>query len=106
MIGLDVGADGGGLGEVHRRTGHGGQFAGGNELAGDRCVMGRVQGRELLEYVAVACAGQVEIAVVGQVQHRGLVGGGLVLDAQLVLFVEAVGDVGLQRTGKAHLAIG
>ena len=81
----DARADGGGVGEIEGRARDGAQLAGGNEA----CVDGREavgEDRDLVvEDVAGAGAGQVEIGVVGQVDDGVLVGGGGVFDAQLVL---------------------
>jgi hypothetical protein len=64
-----------------------------------------VQGGDLLENVAVPRAGQVEVAVVGEVEHRGFVGGGRVVDVQFVVVVQAIGDLGVQVAGEAHFTV-
>ncbi len=105
MIILDVFAERGGLEEVHRCAGDGRQFARRDQRVVDRGVVRSVKGGNLFEHIAAACARQVEIAVVGQVQHRGFVGDGAVVDFQLVLVVQAVGDFSLQRARETHLAV-
>ena len=54
---------------------------------------------------AAALAGEVAVRVVGEVDDRGLVGGGLVVDAPVAVPVERVGDLRPQRAGVAHLAV-
>src|SRR3990167_7201783 len=87
MVVLDVLADGGRLQEVHGRALDRRQFAGGNQGGIHRCVVAGVQGGDLLENVAVARAGQVEVAVVGEVEHRRFVGGGGVVAVQFGVVV-------------------
>ena len=50
--------------------------------------------------------GQVEVAVIGEVDRRGLVGGRLVVDPQLVLVGERVGDGRGEVAGIAFFAVG
>lgn len=105
MIRLDVRADRGWFAEVHRRAGHGCQFAGRDQFGGDRGVIAGVQGGDLFEDVAIAGAGEVEVAVVGQVEHGRFVGAGLVVDAQLVVVGEAIGHFGGEVAGEAHFTV-
>ncbi|RMR10450.1 hypothetical protein ALP91_101155 [Pseudomonas savastanoi pv. glycinea] len=105
VIILYVLAERGGLEEVHRRARDGRQFAGRDQLVVDRCVVRSVQGGDLFEYITAACTRQVEIAMVGQVQHCRLVSGGAVVNLQLVFLIQAVSDFSFQCARKAHLAI-
>jgi len=50
-------------------------------------------------------AREVEVAVVGQVEHCRFVGAGLVVDAQFVAVGEAVGHLGGEVAGETHFAI-
>ncbi len=105
VIILDVLADGGGLEEVHRRTFDRGEFAGRNQGGIHRGVVAGMQGGDVFEDVVVTRAGKVEVTVVGEVEHRRFVGAGLVVDVQFVFVVEAVGDLGFQVAGEAHLTV-
>jgi len=106
MISLDVRADRRRFAEVHRRTGHRRQLPGRDQFGGDRRVMAGVDHGDLLENVAIAGAGQVEVTVVGQVEHGRFVGAGLVVDAQFVVVGQAIGDFGGQIARETHLAVG
>lgn len=100
MVRLDVLANRRGLEEVHRCALDRSQLTGRDQGGIHRCVVAGVQGGDLLENVAVTRAGEVEVAVIGEVEYRRFVGGGLVVDVQFVLVVEAVSDFGLQVAGK------
>ena len=92
--------------EIERGARHRSPLAGGNQGGTDRGEAGGVQRDHIAHHVARVIARQVEIAVVGQVQHRGLAGRGFVLQPQLVVFVQCVGRGDLELAGKAFLAIG
>ncbi len=71
-----------GLGEVEGRAGDRRELAGGDELGVDGGVAAGVEHEGVAE--DVAGAGEIEVGVVGEVDDGGLVGGGGVVDAQLV----------------------
>src|SRR5205814_199915 len=108
LVGLaDAGADGGRLPEVEGRAAHGRELPGGDQrrVHGGEAV--GVDGQLVGQDVAPrGGAGEVEVRVLGQVHGRGLVGGGRVLDAQLVAVAEAVGDARGQRARVALFAVG
>lgn len=53
-----------------------------------------------------AFAGEVPVGVVREVDHCGFVGGGGVVELELVIIVERVGDTGGERAGITFLAVG
>jgi hypothetical protein len=64
-----------------------------------------VQPEHVVVDIASALAGEVPVAVVRQVEHRRLVGRGVVVDPQLVSLRERVRHVDAQRAGIALLAV-
>ena len=100
----DAGADGFGLGEIQRCPFHVGEGAGGDEVGvGQRVAVGG-DPDDVPE--DVAAAGEVEVGVVGEVDGGGLVGGGFVLEAQLVVVGERVDDGDGHVAGVTFLAVG
>jgi hypothetical protein len=83
-----------------------GELAGGDEVRVDRCEAGRGDGQFVVVDRAAALARQVPVHVVGEVDDRGPVGGGLVVDAPVAVPGERVRDLRRQRAGVAHLAVG
>ncbi len=59
----------------------------------------------MIEDVPGAWAGQVEIAVIGQIHGRGFVGSRLVVDLQFVFIGQRVNHRGGQFAGVAFLAV-
>ena len=90
--------------EIQRGSCYRGQLAGGDEPGVDGGVAVRGNHDHVVENVSLPFACQVEIAVIGQIQHRVFIGGGEVLDLQRMRF-EGVADLRRQRAGKPLIAI-
>jgi hypothetical protein len=106
VVGVDALPERAGGAEVERRPGDRGGSAGKRpQFAVDRQVGGGDQGELMVEDGLGALAGQVEIGVVGQVDHGRGAGGGAVVDAQPPVR-EAVAHRGPQRPGEALVAVG
>jgi hypothetical protein len=58
----------------------------------------------VVENVSVSFAGQVEVAVIGQIKDSVLIGSGGVLDLERMLY-QGVADLCRERAGKALIAI-
>src|SRR5579871_694616 len=69
--------------EIERCSVDAAQLAGWDQALIDRSVLIRGDGDLVIEYVTRRSTGQIEIAVAGQVDHRRLIRGRLVVDAQL-----------------------
>ena len=94
VIRIDVPADGLGAAEIHGGTLHPSQFAGGDAF----CITGVEEpggeGQQLLHggiHLFLAC--QIEVAVVGEIEHGIPVGNGIIHDVQTAAVVQAVGDL-------------
>lgn len=94
-----------GFAEVERRAGYWSQFAGRNQrrVNGSKPVGGDFD--LLVENVALLVAVEIEVGVVGQVDHGRLVGDGRVVEAQRFA-LEGVAHGGRQLAGIAHVAVG
>ena len=103
---VDPRTDRRGLGEVHRRTLDRGQAAGGDQRAVDRQVMVGIDHHQLVEDAALGPAAQVPVGVIGEVDGRGLVGGGRVVHLQLVVVIERVDHRGGEVAGVTFVAVG
>src|SRR4029453_17181290 len=88
-------------GALHRR-----EFPGRNQRVVYRRVAVCVDKQFVAEDVPGAVTGQIEVAVLRQVDRRGLVGRGLVVHDQRVRVRERVGDAPLQRSWIPFLAVG
>ena len=71
--------------EVEGRALHRQQLSGGDEPNVDGRDVVRIDHQLMVQDRTAVMAAQIEVAMVGQVDRRGLVGGGFVLDPQLVL---------------------
>ena len=71
----------------------------------DRQKLIRIQGDEMAENIAFARSFQIEIGMIGQVQHGWLVGDGKVVEAQVVVIGERVGNGCREIAGIAFFAI-
>ena len=91
--------------EVERRAGHRRDLAGRDRGRVDRRVVGGHQLQLVVVGAAGALAGEVEVGVVGQVDDRRRVGRRVVVDPQLVVVGQGVGDLDLERAGVALLAV-
>lgn len=80
-------------------------FARGNESGIRRGVMVRLNFKFVSQDIPIARARQVEIGVVRQVHHRGLIGLRPVSDEQLILVVPGVRHGDVQITGIAFFSI-
>lgn len=104
-IGFDVLTNGFWLGEVHWSALYCGYLASGDELCGGRQVVVCKQLQLVVENVAIAFAFQVEIAVIGEVDNSGSVGGGRKLENYLIVVGESVTGLSLELTGIAGFAV-
>src|SRR5450830_1245508 len=86
----DVVADDGTLAQVERRARHVRQFACGNSPRIDGQVAVRIDRQRMAEDTALPR--QIEIAVVGQVDWRGLVRHGVVAQVQRVVVIQLIGQ--------------
>ena len=103
---LDSRADRLGGREVHRRAGHSGGLAGGDQRVTDRQKLVTIECQVMVENGAVASSGEIPIAVVGQVEHGWLVGCCLVLDRQFAVLGQPVGDIDGECPGIVLFAVG
>ena len=106
MIGADARADRGRLPEIERRAFDRRELAGGNQRRVHRREAIRVERELVLQDVAGSGSGEIEVAVLREVDRRRLVGGGVVVDDQLVGRRQRVGDAGVEVAGIAFVAVG
>ena len=103
---VDAGADRRGRAKVERRTRDASDLA----RRDQRGVHGRepvgVQRDHVAQDVTLAVSRQVEVAVLCEVDQRSAVGGGVVIENQLVSVRERVGDRGPHSARVALLAVG
>src|SRR6478672_6179312 len=88
VVGVDACADWRWCAEIERGLRDLHQLAGGDERRVHRDDLAGGDGEHVAEDVARAVAGEVPVGVVGEVDRRRLVGGGLVVDRDLVAVVE------------------
>ena len=93
-----------GLWKSNGRSGYRGQLSRGDEAGVDRSIAVGGNHHQVVENVSVPFAGKVEVAVVGQIQDRVLIGGGEVLDLERMR-LQRVADPRGQRARKALIAI-
>ena len=105
VVGVDPVADGRELAEVERRAGHGADLAGRDELGVDGREGVGVEHQLVVEDRAAVVAAEVEVGVLREVDRRGLVRRRLVLEDDLVVVGEEVGDGGGEGAGEALLAV-
>ena len=105
VIGVDARPNGCGLAEVKWSAFDLPQFAGGNQRVVHRSEPVGVDLNLVLQDVALALAGEIEVRVVGEIQHRVFVGGRGVVDLQLVRVGQRVGHFRGQLARIALLAI-
>lgn len=98
-------ADGGRCTEIKRRALHIEHLASDGDIGINSGELVGVKGKHLVKAVLGAVATEVEVAVVGEVEDRSLVGGGLILDLQCVIVGEGVGYLHLNVAGIAVLAV-
>ena len=87
---LDAIADSRRLAEIERRAGDVRDLAGGNEFIIGRRVLVGMDRQDVVQHGVTAMAGQIEIAVVGQVDRRRPVGRCLVANGEPVLIAEQI----------------
>ena len=92
--------------EIHRAACDRGDPAGRDARGVHGDVAARVHRDLMAEHVAFASAREVPVGVVREVQHRRLVGRGLVVEAQLVVVRERVGHCDGELAGVSLLAVG
>lgn len=103
---VDLLADGFGTGEVEGGAEQGGDLSGGDHLIGGGRVTICGDGELVVEDAGVAGPGEVEVAVVGEVEDGGGVGGGVVVDSEGIAVDKRVGDGSGEGAGVAFLACG
>ena len=59
----------------------------------------------MVEHGATACSGEIEVGVIGEVDGRGFVSRGLILDDKCILLGEHIDDAGVEIAGEALVAI-
>lgn len=107
IVGANVPADGLGDAEVHGGTGNAALFAGGDVLG----IIGGEEpsgdGQQLIHgAVRLLLACQIEIGVVGQIEHGVLVRNGIIDDVQPVGGIQLVGDPDHRIAGEALIHVG
>ena len=102
---VDARADFSGRGEIEWRSFYRTEFPGRDQILVDRSEPVGVEREFVIQNVAGAFAGQVEITVLAQIDGRGLVGGGFVVDVQFVGVRQSVGDFELQIPGEPVVTI-
>jgi hypothetical protein len=60
----------------------------------------------MVEYGTAICPGQIEVSMVGKVQHCGFIRYSLVADGKLACIIENVGHIHCQCTRIILLAVG
>ena len=105
VVGADAGTDRVRGAEVEGRAVDRGDLAGRDQTVVGRGEVAGVERQLMVKDRAGAFAGEVEVGVIGQVEEVGLVGRGLVVDAELVGVGQGVGDVDGEVAGVALLAV-
>ena len=105
VILIDAGSDDGRTCEVEWRSFDTSQFASWNRESIDRSESIRSDHHLLLQNVSVALTREVEVSVIGQVEHGGFVGGRAVIDLEFVLVGQRVHDFDRQVAGKVFFSI-
>ncbi len=106
VVGIDTRSNRGGFGEVEWRSRHWPQFARRDQCRVDRSEAVGIDHQFFAENIAFYVAGEIEIAVVRQIDDRRLRGLGLVIDAERVVVVERVGHVGRELPGISFFTVG
>ena len=99
-------ADGAGRSEVHRRAGDRSDLTSRDEADRDWGIVIGVEGEEVTVDVADTFTLQVEIHVVGEVHGCRLVSGGVVVNRELVIVREQVGDFHFEGAGITLINVG
>ena len=99
VVGADTRADAVGRSKVERGPRDEGTIAGGNQAGVDRSEAGGAKRDFVVEHVAMAGAGEIEIRVVGEIDGRALIRRGPVIDAKTLIGGERIGDFGGKLAG-------
>lgn len=107
IIGIDVLANELCLAEIHRGPFDRSDLAGGHERVVHRGEIGGVDVKLIiLDAVIGRISGKVEIGMVGHVDDRGLVGGGLVTDVDGVVLRKGEGHIGRDMAREVGFSVG
>src|SRR5690349_9658851 len=106
VLRVDAGADRGRGAEVERRSRHAPDLARGDQRGVDRREGIGIEREHVAEDIAVALPGQVEVAVLREVDWRRPVGRALIVEDQLVPFRQCIRHRGAERARIPLLAIG
>lgn len=106
VVGVDVTAYGFGGAEIEGGAFDGAYLAAGHERAVDGREGVGVDVDFVAENVAGEVAGEVEVGVVGEIEHGGTVGCGRVVDGEGCVGAEGVGDAHVDVAGVAGVAVG
>ena len=96
----------GGSAEVEGSSLNGGNLSGYSHVLVNGSILVGVQIEHFVKHVLAGVSAQTEVAVVGQVQHGGLVGCGLVGNLNGVVCGQCVGYLYTNFTGESVLAVG
>lgn len=103
----NVSANGLGGAEIHGRTLHAAHFSGGDAFRIGHGEYSRGQHQQLIHGGgSVVLPGQIEIAVVGQVENGIVIAHSVVCDVQAAFFIQTVGDINGGAAGISLVAIG
>ena len=104
--GFDVASDAFGFGEIHDASIDRDYGSDGDECFVGRCVVGGIEGEDVLVDIAISFARQVEIRMVGQVDRSGLIGGRLIIDPEFIVIGERIGDVDVEISWVSFFSVG
>ncbi len=102
---VDARTDFSGRGEIKRRAFNGAQLSSGDEILIDRREAVGVEHEFVIQNVASAFSGQIEITVLAQIYGGGLVGSGFVIDYQFVAIGQCVCHSDLHISREAVVAV-
>src|SRR5690348_3289907 len=105
VVVIDARADGRGFAKIEGSACDIFEFSGGNEGGVDGGELIRVDFHFFAEDVAVPFSGEIEIRMIGDIEDRVFIGGGGIIDAELVGFGERVNNAGGEIARIAFLAV-
>lgn len=105
VVVIDAGADLLWFGEIERRSLYRFKFSRRNQMFVHRCKAVGIDHDLVIEDVAIAFALQIEVAVIGQIDGSGFVGGRFVVDHEFIGVAEGVSHSDFQVAGKSVVAI-
>ena len=90
--------------EIHGGSGNIGQLSGGDALFGCSIVI-RVDGDDMVQDIAASLPRQIEVRVVCEIHHRIRIAGCVIIDDDLAVLGQGVGDSHIQRPRESLLHV-